>query len=596
MTSRMERVAVGLAGGIRAVGLAALVALSMLLATCTSSAGAEPIAYPDLQLLPSADMSSVHRSADAGAGVTAQNATEEASLATDVSTSVTGERSVTTQTFTTAEAGEQLFAFVSANGPVGAETQSATVSGAGLKWRLVERADTQSGDAEIWTAEAKRQLKNKTVKSRLRSNGYDQQLTVISMRGSDGAGASGAGGADGGEPSVSLTTVRGGSLVYAVGSDWDSATARTVGAGQVLLSEDLDSTTGETFWSQFTGAVAGPAGSLVTMNDTAPTNDQWNMAAVEILASAPGQVTGVSATPGNESATVKWSAPADGGSPITSYTVTPFIGAAAQPVTTITGTPPTTSTTIDGLTNGTTYTFAVEASNSAGSGPASQQSDAVTPTTAVTLIGEETTFSTYQVDQNGAAILAWPFTAAKNGTIEAMHIYVLSPTAAIEGVELGIYENDTYSFAEPFEVYGKKSAFWEASGLARECPGTLLAARYLATGGHLTSKWVELPGFDVKITAGKQYWLAVLTHAAENGQDLVYGKKSGAKEAKPWGNYSNEWSLTRKMETLPPPPLVKKIKEPTAGWQQEEPAGRELQAGREAQEEGGPPSLYASGS
>ena len=107
---------------------------------------------------------------------------------------------------------------------------------------------------------------------------------------------------------------------------------------------------------------------------------------------------------------------------------------------------------------------------------------------------------------------------------------------------------------------------------------------------------MELTGLHVKVTAGKQYWLAVLTHAKENGQDLVYGKRGGAKEAKPWGNYSNEWGVaTRKMETLPPPPVVKRIKEPTPGWQQEEPEGYEFQLGREAQEEAGPPSLYASG-
>ena len=45
---------------------------------------------------------------------------------------------------------------------------------------------------------------------------------------------------------------------------------------------------------------------------------------------APGAPNGVTATPANASATVSWTAPASGGSPITSYTVTPFIGTAAQ--------------------------------------------------------------------------------------------------------------------------------------------------------------------------------------------------------------------------------------------------------------------------
>ena len=58
-------------------------------------------------------------------------------------------------------------------------------------------------------------------------------------------------------------------------------------------------------------------------------------------AGAPGQVTGVTATAGQSSATVNWTAPASGG-PVTSYKITPYIGAAAQTAKTITGSPPAT--------------------------------------------------------------------------------------------------------------------------------------------------------------------------------------------------------------------------------------------------------------
>ena len=48
-------------------------------------------------------------------------------------------------------------------------------------------------------------------------------------------------------------------------------------------------------------------------------------------AQAPGQVTGVNATAGQSQASVTWTAPAsNGGSPITSYRVTPYIGSTAQ--------------------------------------------------------------------------------------------------------------------------------------------------------------------------------------------------------------------------------------------------------------------------
>ncbi len=85
---------------------------------------------------------------------------------------------------------------------------------------------------------------------------------------------------------------------------------------------------------------------------------------------APAAPTAVTATPGNASANVTWTAPAANGSPITSYTVTPYIGTTAQPATTVTGSPPATSATVTGLANGTTYTFTVTATNAIGTGPA----------------------------------------------------------------------------------------------------------------------------------------------------------------------------------------------------------------------------------
>ncbi len=98
--------------------------------------------------------------------------------------------------------------------------------------------------------------------------------------------------------------------------------------------------------------------------------------------SVPGTPTGVSATAGDASASVTWTAPGDGGSPITSYTVTPYVGSTAQTQTTVNGPNPPTHATVSGLTNGTTYTFTVSATNAVGTGPESSPSAAVTPAAA----------------------------------------------------------------------------------------------------------------------------------------------------------------------------------------------------------------------
>jgi hypothetical protein len=94
----------------------------------------------------------------------------------------------------------------------------------------------------------------------------------------------------------------------------------------------------------------------------------------EATCSAPWAPSGISATAGNGQAAVTFIAPVDGGCPITSYTVKSNPGS-------FTSTRLSTSQTVTGLTNGTSYTFQVYATNSAGSSPFSSASNAVTPYT-----------------------------------------------------------------------------------------------------------------------------------------------------------------------------------------------------------------------
>ena len=158
--------------------------------------------------------------------------------------------------------------------------------------------------------------------------------------------------------------------------------------------------------------------SGATPNATVRTgaNTVWLMATLALKSAAgsaptaPAAPTGVTATAGNQTATITWAAPSDGGSPITSYTITPYIGATAQTPTTITGTPPATNTTINGLTNGTAYTFRVTATNAIGTSTASAASNSITPT-APTAPAAPTNVTATAANQT--ANVAW--TAPSNG-------------------------------------------------------------------------------------------------------------------------------------------------------------------------------------
>jgi hypothetical protein len=120
-------------------------------------------------------------------------------------------------------------------------------------------------------------------------------------------------------------------------------------------------------------------------------------------AAVPGAPSGVSATAGPASANVSWTAPSSGG-PVTQYTVTPYIGATAQPATTVTGTPPVTTASVTGLTGGQAYTFKVTASNPNGSGAASAASSPVTPSTPVP---PGTPQNVMAAAANGSALVRW---------------------------------------------------------------------------------------------------------------------------------------------------------------------------------------------
>ena len=88
--------------------------------------------------------------------------------------------------------------------------------------------------------------------------------------------------------------------------------------------------------------------------------------------SYPAAPTVVNAVPGNQSATVSWTAAVNNGAVVTAYVVTAYPGG-------MTCTTSLTTCVVSGLTNGTPYTFTVVARNVVGTGPASFATTPVVP-------------------------------------------------------------------------------------------------------------------------------------------------------------------------------------------------------------------------
>jgi titin len=212
------------------------------------------------------------------------------------------------------------------------------------------------------------------------------------------------------------------------------------------------------------------------------------------LATVSDVPTNVTATPGSEQVTVSWSAPtSDGGSPITGYDVTRYVAGQA-PVTTSVGA--VTTTTIVGLTNGTTYTFRVAAKNLIGTGPLSANSNPATPRTL-----PDAPTSVSATAGPGQAIVSWTAPVANGGSpiigydvtryVAGVSQGVTSVGAVTQATVAGLTNGTTYTFrvaAKNAAGAGPQSTDSNAV-TPRTVPGAPTSVAAAGGAGQATVSW-----------------------------------------------------------------------------------------------------------
>jgi Glucodextranase, domain B/IPT/TIG domain len=196
-----------------------------------------------------------------------------------------------TAAFSTSSTNELLLAFVASGKGTATSTVVNSIAGGSLTWVLVQRTNTQLGTAEIWRAFAPTTLTNVTVTATF-SQTVLSSMTVVSFTGADATGTNGSGAigavatanAATGAPAATLTTTRANSVVFGVGDDPTAKVARTPGSSQSIVHQLLcgPSTQTCTLWVQQVPTLVPASGTAITINDTAPTADAYNLSLVEV--------------------------------------------------------------------------------------------------------------------------------------------------------------------------------------------------------------------------------------------------------------------------------------------------------------------------
>jgi PKD repeat protein len=182
---------------------------------------------------------------------------------------------------------------------------------------------------------------------------------------------------------------------------------------------DIEGATAAAYVRTVTAQDNGSAYRAVFTNPVGTATSRTAVLSVPGAATSPAQPAAISATRGDTTATVTWTPGADGGSPVTSYTVT-----AAPGGSTATVPAPATTATLTGLTNGTAYTFTVTATNAIGVSAPSEPSAPIVPAGVPGVPG-----AVSAARGDGEVLVSWT-PAADNGAPIGLYRVVVAPGGA----------------------------------------------------------------------------------------------------------------------------------------------------------------------
>jgi titin len=216
--------------------------------------------------------------------------------------------------------------------------------------------------------------------------------------------------------------------------------------------------------------------------------------------SAPGAPVGVKLTPLNGGVSVTWNAPVDsGGATITKYTVSASpTGTAGSVITCVQNSGDSRSCLISGLSNGTSYTVTVVATNGVGDGPASASQNVIpanvptAPTSVIPTVSNGSISIKWKAAQdNGSPILSYRVDLAPGDySCEITDLSFLGCTIA--DLDNGVpYSVSVYATNA---VGDSPSASVNGTVTPRAIPSPVQSVVVSAAAGKATVSWI--PGFN----------------------------------------------------------------------------------------------------